>query len=598
MKESSKPDLIRLFGGPGSGKTTALLNEVENLLDSGIEIRELLLVSYTRAAATELRDRLGKRLEIEPESLRKNVSTMHAKAYELLKLSRKGVVSDSNRKEWCSDKGLEYEEEYKSGGRRTTLSTSLGNKILETSQWIQRTSGDVDDWFGVPFTWDIEKVRYPQDMDPKAQVGNKYTPTWSSGDNRLSIPDLIQDWKEYKIEKKIIGFADMLELVHERELIPKVSNLVVDEFQDITQLQYKIYQQWKCNMKNVIIAGDDDQVVYAWQGADPMLLLGETGTDIILDNSYRLPSEILSVVQQVIDHVEIRQDKNLKPRTSGGSVEFLRDASVLDLVRKVKSDVSEEVGTIMVLFRARYQMFEFIEEFVKLGIPFSMMTDGNMWTEKLSRYVSAVEEHSRGVSLNGEQVALLADILVDSAFGMRSREELLDCVDAEMKREKTKDKTSVKFAQEFIRKQIPFMPSKDVAADMLRRVTKYQIKCVKSYFNGKYQHLNYETVKIGTIHSSKGREADRVYISTDLTEKVVEHMSSEVPEGIEYDPSNKIVPVLTDSERRVFYVGMSRAREGLVVMENLVKSAPTLPIEVLLNNEFTGKSLEEITKGI
>ena len=132
MKESNGPNLIRLFGGPGSGKTTALLNEVEGLLDSGIDVKDLLLVSYTRAAATELRERLGSRLEIEPESLRGNVSTMHAKAYELLKLSRKSVVSDSDRKGFCSDRGLEYEEDYKSGGRRTTLSTALGNKVLET----------------------------------------------------------------------------------------------------------------------------------------------------------------------------------------------------------------------------------------------------------------------------------------------------------------------------------------------------------------------------------------------------------------------------------------------------------------------------------
>ena len=595
MRESNGPNLIRLFGGPGSGKTTALLNEVEGLLDSGIDVKDLLLVSYTRAAATELRERLGSRLEIEPESLRGNVSTMHAKAYELLKLSRKSVVSDSDRKGFCSDRGLEYEEDYKSGGRRTTLSTALGNKVLETSQWIQRTNKSVDDWFDVPFTWDVEKVRYPPDLDPRAQSGNKYTPTWSSGDNRLSIPDLIEQWREYKLENKIVGFADMLELVHERGLTPQVSNLVVDEFQDITQLQYGIYSQWKPQMDNVIIAGDDDQVVYAWQVADPELLLNEKiGSDRILDNSYRLPSNVLEVVGQVIGHVEVRQNKNLKPRTEGGDIEFLPDPSVLDLVRRVKMDVESNKGTLMVLFRARYQMFEFIEEFVKIGIPFSMMTDGNMWTEKLTRYVEAVECYKSGEDLSGSQVHLLADILVDSSFGARKREELFDAVDNALKRKNTKDKNQVEFPAEFIRKQIPFMPSPDVASEMIRKVSNYQKRCVKSYFEGEYQDMEHDRVRIGTIHSSKGREADYVYIATDLTEKVVEHMSSEVTGGIEYDPTSKIVPILTDSERRVFYVGMSRAREGLIVMENLIKSAPTLPVEVLLNNEYTGKSIEDL----
>ena len=72
------------------------------------------------------------------------------------------------------------------------------------------------------------------------------------------------------------------------------------------------------------------------------------------------------------------------------------------------------------------------------------------------------------------------------------------------------------------------------------------------------------------------------------------HNDSFVLWGIDYDPASKIVPILTDSERRVFYVGMSRARRRLVVMENLVKSAPTLPVEVLLNNEYTGKSIEDL----
>jgi DNA helicase-2/ATP-dependent DNA helicase PcrA len=54
------------------------------------------------------------------------------------------------------------------------------------------------------------------------------------------------------------------------------------------------------------------------------------------------------------------------------------------------------------------------------------------------------------------------------------------------------------------------------------------------------------------------------------------------------------VPILTDNERRVFYVGMSRARERLVVMENLITGAPTLPIDVLLCNEPRDISLEEL----
>jgi len=68
----------------------------------------------------------------------------------------------------------------------------------------------------------------------------------------------------------------------------------------------------------------------------------------------------------------------------------------------------------------------------------------------------------------------------------------------------------------------------------------------------------------------------------------------DVPGGREFTKTTSPVPMLTDNERRVFYVGMSRARERLVLMENLVDGAPTLPIDVLLNNEPTGADIEEL----
>ncbi|HKJ60092.1 MAG TPA: UvrD-helicase domain-containing protein, partial [Halobacteriales archaeon] len=228
MTHEDGPEVTRLFGGPGSGKTTALLDRVDELLDSGVEVDELLLVSYTRAAAAEVRERLAERLEVSPRSLRGNVSTMHAKAYGLLNLSRGDVVDESDREAFCEEYGLEYEDEYKSGGRRTARSTALGNKVIATSQWLQRTRREVSDWYDVPFQWNVEEVRLPPEIDPNSQEGNKYTPTWPSDDDRVSIPESIRAWRAYKGDNGIVGFADMLERVKQRSLLPSVDHLVVD----------------------------------------------------------------------------------------------------------------------------------------------------------------------------------------------------------------------------------------------------------------------------------------------------------------------------------------------------------------------------------
>ncbi|MFB6300449.1 MAG: UvrD-helicase domain-containing protein [Halobacteriales archaeon] len=604
MNDEGSPRVTRLFGGPGSGKTTALLDRVEEMLEEDdIEVKDLLLVSYTRAAAAEVRERLAERLDTTPRHLRGNVCTMHAKAYDLLNLSRGDVVSEDDKQNFCGEYGIEYEDEYKNSGRRTARSTALGNKIIATNQWLQRTRRDVADWYDVPFQWNVEKVRLPPDVDPHAQEGNKYTPTWPSDDDRVSVPETIRAWRAYKGEHDIVGFADMLERVKERSLLPSVDHLIIDEFQDITKLQYAVYDEWKAHMDRVLIAGDDDQVVYAWQGADPQLLLQEVGEDVILDTSYRLPSKILKVVQQAVSHITERQEKNLAPRKEGGAVEFVQDPSMFDLARNVQSTVDSDEGSIMVLFRARYQMYEFLEEFVDMGIPFQALTDQRMWSDRLIEYVDAIERIDSDDPITAWQARRLADMLADSAFGTNERDELFDAIDDLKEQAAIDELDEIDVDPDFVGDFVPFMPGPASVADMTRKISRMQERSLKAHFTSQYRDVSPDRVRVGTIHSAKGREADHVFVATDLTEKVVEQMAASVdedtlPPGETMDASTKTVPVLTDNERRVFYVGMSRARERLVVLENLYTGAPTLPIDVLLYNEPREEPLEELLDGV
>ncbi|MFD1595066.1 UvrD-helicase domain-containing protein [Haloplanus litoreus] len=591
---SDDATVTRLFGGPGSGKTTALLDRVDELLeDDDVSIRDVLVVSYTRAAAAEVRERLAERLDVSPRALQGNVCTMHAKAYELLDLSRGDVVGESDKEEFCEEYGVEYEDEYGGAGRRTARSTTLGNKIIATSQWLQRTQRDVADWYDVPFQWDVEAVRLPPDEDPNAQEGNKYTPTWPADDERIDVPQVIRAWRSYKGEHGLVGFADMLERVAERSLVPHVDYLVIDEFQDITTLQYEVYEEWKPHMEGVLIAGDDDQVVYAWQGADPSILLdAEVSEDVVLPNSYRLPSRILNVVNREIRHITKRQEKDLNPRKDGGVVEGIESPSMFEVVRNVQHTVDNTDETIMVLFRARYQMFQFIDDFLPKGIPFSVMTDQRMWTDRLTQYVRAVEKLDEDDPITGLEARRLADMLQDSAFGTNERDDFYDYLDDAEEAGDADDVAELSVDPGVVTDHVPFMPEPAAAGDMVRKVTSFQRKSVDAYFGGDYAGMDPSRVRVGTIHSAKGREADHVFVCTDLTEKVVEQMAASVDDPTDVDGVEEFtahtspVPVLTDNERRVFYVGMSRARERLVLLENLIGGAPTLPISVLLHNEL------------
>lgn len=598
----AETQVTRLFGGPGSGKTTALLDRVEEILDGDVAVNDVLVVSYTRAAAAEIRERLAERLDISPRSLQGNVCTMHAKAYELLDLSRGDVVGEKQKKAFCESYGLEFEDEYSGAGRRTARSTTLGNKIIATSQWLQRTNREVADWYDVPFQWNAEEIRLPPEIDEHSLSGNKYTPTWPSDDDRVDIPEAIRAWRTYKGEEGLVGFADMLERVQQRSLVPNVEYLVIDEFQDITTLQYAVYEEWKPHMDGVLIAGDDDQVVYAWQGADPNILLdAAVDEDVVLPNSYRLPSRILDVVNREVRHIERRQEKDLNPRKEGGAVEAVESPSMLNLVRNVRATVAETPDeTQMVLFRARYQMFQFLDEFISEGMPFRVLTDQRMWTDRLQQFVSAVEKIEEGNGITGLEARRLADMLADSAFSTNDRDDLFDEIDERQEAAGVDDLNEIAIDPETIREYAPFVPDPVSAADMSRKITSFQRKSVKAYFaTGTYEGADPERVRVGTIHSAKGREADHVFVATDLTEKVVEQMAAtieqeQVPIDEEFTRTTSPVPMLTDNERRVFYVGMSRARERLVLLENLVNGAPTLPLDVLLCNEPCKEPIEEL----
>jgi DNA helicase-2/ATP-dependent DNA helicase PcrA len=282
-------------------------------------------------------------------------------------------------------------------------------------------------------------------------------------------------------------------------------------------------------------------------------------------------------------------------------VEAEANKSVLDLARNVVHTVDRTDESVMVLFRARYQMFDFIDEFLPKGIPFSCLTDQRMWTDRLTDYVRGVEKLDDGEPLTGLEARRLADMFKTSAFGSNDRDELYDAIEDAEEAADTDDLAEIEIDPRTVADVAPFAPDRASAGDMLRKVTSFQRKSVQAYFAHDYAGMDPARVRVGTIHSAKGREADHVFLSTDLTEKVVEQMAASAAQAGEepgFDRSTSPVPVLTDNERRVFYVGMSRARERLVILENLINGAPTLPVSVLIHNEIRDEEPQEIVDGL
>ena len=118
------------------------------------------------------------------------------------------------------------------------------------------------------------------------------------------------------------------------ELCPKFDVAFIDEAQDLSPIQWKMVEIIKKNSKYVILAGDDDQAIYGWAGADVKKFQQEISKkDIILPQSYRVPQSVQKIANQILDRIPDlkRVRKQWKARDEKGNVEYITDIDGLPL---------------------------------------------------------------------------------------------------------------------------------------------------------------------------------------------------------------------------------------------------------------------------
>ena len=158
---------------------------------------------------------------------------------------------------------------------------------------------------------------------------------------RGSYDAIVRNYEKFKDDKGQLDFTDMLTYCLNRDLTA-YDYVVIDEAQDLTPLQWKIVNQIPC--KEIIAAGDDDQGIFAWAGADVMRMRSVGGEKIVLDQSYRIPKNILLYSKKVLERIHNREPKEYKPTKEEGSVKFL--SSIHELLRYQ--------GNITILVRDNY----------------------------------------------------------------------------------------------------------------------------------------------------------------------------------------------------------------------------------------------------
>jgi len=230
----------KLFGPPGTGKTTKLLGYVKTFLKLGTPIDKIGYFAFTTKAANEAIDRM---LDYHTAFQRKDLKyfrTLHSLAFTRLGLKKSEVMQD---------------EHYEDIGRKLGIEMTVYSNGQETTGFVDSNS----EYFNL-----INAARIKE-----SSIEDEYNTDMYSQDMDKRLLKIISDEvKNYKDSFKLVDFTDMIERFNVSELCPKFDVAFIDEAQDLSPIQWKMVDIIKKNTKYVILAGDDDQAIYGWAGAD------------------------------------------------------------------------------------------------------------------------------------------------------------------------------------------------------------------------------------------------------------------------------------------------------------------------------------------
>jgi superfamily I DNA/RNA helicase len=308
----------KVVGPPGTGKTRRLLNEVQKYVDKGIPLSRIGYFAFTRKAAGEARDRF---LKIKTELTKKDIKyfqTLHSLAFNRLGLKEENVMQDLN---------------YKAIG--DTCGIQIKYASYETNNWNGIFSSD-SEYLGLINLARVKQISVLEQLDLNEHL---------SRIERDKLDAIDKEINNYKKIYNLIDFTDMIQKFLDTNDTPEFDVIFVDEAQDLSLIQWsminKIEKDTGCD---VWVAGDDDQAIFGWAGADVDSFINYDAEEILLKESERVPSSIQKIALDVINRIQDnRIDKQYFPKSETG-----------DIYERYKlSDIDMTTGDWLILTRTK-----------------------------------------------------------------------------------------------------------------------------------------------------------------------------------------------------------------------------------------------------
>jgi len=488
--------IYKVFGPPGTGKTTFLLNKVDELLAGKALPHQIGYFAFTRKAAHEARDRALDRFNLNKSDL-PFFRTLHSLAYSRLGIDSDRIAKESDFREFGQQVGLDLsvgstEESWAAKADHPILNViALSRlKLTELRSEYNRSNLNVE-WYQFLYVY--------------------------------------QSYRAFMEGRRLYDFTSLLELFADAkdEYYPILPTIFIDETQDLSPLQWKIVDRLVNRAEVAYLAGDDDQAIFTFAGAEVEHLLKYKGEHIVLDQSYRIPKKIHDLSEKVVSRIKYRVEKTWNPREEEGQVEFYPRFEMVDL---------KPEGSWMILASTNYMLNEVHALLKSEGILFERNNVRSIG-EGTVEAVYAWETLRKGRSINAVEVKELYKLL---GPGMIAR--------GFKKFDGAEDK--LYDAQTLVASHGLLV---DVAAtpwfDALLKISDDKTIYIKAALRSGQSLRGTPRFKLFTIHGAKGGEADHVVLFMDLSTKFMD----------EYHAN-------PDNINRLLYVGMTRAKKTLHVI--------------------------------
>lgn len=571
---NEKPMMV--LAGPGSGKTTVITYRTKYLIENcGVDPSSILVITFTRAAAAEMRERFETLMKGERVPV--TFGTFHSVFFRILKHAYRYDASNIIREE-----------------QRTQIVREL----------MERCEVEVEDEaeFVSSILTEISSVK-----GEMISLDHYYAKNCSE----QIFKQLYQGYEKKLVSLNLIDFDDMLvmcyELFRERKDIlgawqRKYKYILIDEFQDINRVQYEIVRMLAAPENNLFIVGDDDQSIYRFRGAKPEIMLGfekdyPKARRVLLDVNYRSTREIVEAASRLIARNRTRFPKKIVAKKGQGKPVVTKiwenpQEEALGMIREIQDYVGAgyQYSDIAVLYRTNLGPRLLAERLMEYNIPFCMRDSiPNLYEHWIARnilsYIRAAEGNldrtnilqiinrpKRYVSRDALDAPVISWESLKSFYQDKAwMVERIEQLEYDLRMLKNMAPTA---AVNYIRKAVGYDGFLKEYAEYRRMKPEELLEVADQLqesaagfktFDAWTLHMeeygkrlqeqarkregNTEGVALMTMHSSKGLEFKIVYIP-DANESVVPH-------------SKAILDADIEEERRMFYVAMTRAKERL-----------------------------------